>query len=112
MYQIIKKLMFCLSIMTLLTTNGAAIAKVKTVTGQLRLMATLDGKPAFQSVIWKLIPTSKDKNVAVINVYKHAATLDLEPDNYQISVTLGNKTKTYQVTIKEGGKRALIVSLD
>ena len=104
--------MFCLTIMTLITINSTAIAKVKAVTGQLILMATLDGTPAFQAVIWKLIPDSKNKNVATINVYKHAATLDLEPGNYQISVTLGTTTKTYQVTIKESSKQELIVSLD
>ena len=112
MYQLIKKLMFCQTIMTLITINSTAVAKVKAVTGQLILMATLDGTPAFRAVIWKLIPDTKDKNVATINVYKHAATLDLEPGDYQISVTLGSKTKTYQITIKESSKQELIVSLD
>ncbi len=113
MYQLIKRLMLCLTILTLLTINNPTIAKVKTVTGQLCLMATVDGKPAFRSVLWKLTPNSRNNHdVTTIQIYKHTATLDLEPGSYQVSVSLENKTHTYNVIIKENSKEELIVSLD
>ena len=113
MYQLIKRLMLCLTILALFTINSTATAKIKAVTGQLSLMATVDGKPAFRSVLWKLTPNSrKDTDVITIQIHKHAATLDLAPGSYQVSVSLENKTHTYHVTIKENSKEELIVSLD
>ena len=112
MYQLTKKFTLCLAILTLLTIHSTAVAKVKTLTGQLSLMATLDGKPAFRSVLWKLTPNSRSTDVKTILIHKHAATLDLAPGSYQISASLDNKTRTHYVTIKESSKQALIVSLD
>lgn len=111
MHQSIKKLMFCLAITTLLSINGIAVAKVKAVTGQLSLMATLNGKPAFRTVLWKLTPKTDSNNTTTIHVNKHAKTLDLAPGDYQVSVSLDNKTHTYQITIKENSKQTLIVDL-
>ncbi len=117
MYPFIKKpalkqTLACLSLLTLLAVNSATGATVKAVTGQLSLMATLEGKPAFRSVLWKLTPRFSTNDVSPIRIRKHAATLDLAPGSYQVSVSMGSKTHTYQVIIKESSKQTLIVDLD
>ena len=107
----IKPLLY-LVMMAALLCGGIASANVKAVTGQLSLMAMLGGKPAFRTVLWKLTPNSQSSGASPIQIQQHAATLDLQPGSYQISVSLGNKTRTYQIIIKESSKQELIVNLD
>ena len=96
----------CLIISLLMASPLAA--SVKSITGQLSLMATLDGKPAFRAVTWSLTRSGTDTRT----VKRHAAIVDLEPGNYQISVSMDNKTLTRSITIKESTKHSLIISLD
>ena len=87
-------------------------ANVKTVTGQLSLMATLDGKPAFREVLWRLTSAAGNSHAITKILKRHTATLDLEPGTYKISVSLGNKTRHRELTIKESKKHSLVISLD
>lgn len=105
--------LFMLIALLMIDISGASEAKVKTVTGQLRLVATLGGKPAFRSVIWKLTQKSPNSRSSgkVLYRHRHTVTLDLEPGKYQISVSLGNTTRTRQITIKESTKQSLIIDL-
>ena len=112
MNQITRKPSLYLLLMASIFMTGSLEASVKTVTGQLRLMATLDGKPAFRSVLWKLTRRTQNNKTSVQTLKRHTATVDLEPGHYQISVTMGAKTRTRQITIKESKKHSLAISLD
>lgn len=110
----IKNMSIYLLALILLLTASLSHAKVKTVTGQLRLMATLEGKPAFRPVTWQLTrsPHYSRSLFTGKKMTRHTVTLDLEPGTYYVSVSLNNKTQTRRVKIKESTKHFLEISLD
>ena len=106
----IKKTLILVSLSLAFLIVGNVSASVKSVTGQLSLMATVDGKPAFRPVLWRL--KHAKKRVYEKTLHKHTATLDLEPGTYLVSLSYNNKTITRQVMIKESHTEKLIISLD
>ncbi|MGB0845867.1 MAG: hypothetical protein ACPGSM_04035 [Thiolinea sp.] len=110
--DLFKKIsLFTLLLLPLLAT-GISEANVKTATGSLSLMATLDGKPAFRPVIWKLIPRSHGNRSRIKTLTRHSATIDLEPGKYLVSVSMDNKTLSRHITIKESSKQSLVIQMD
>lgn len=102
-----------LCVLVFLTLSGqASAALVKGVTGQLKLLATINGEPAFREIVWHLRPLNK--NVAdktEVTISRHSAVVDLEAGKYQVNATWGDKSETQTIIIEEGGKHNLIVNL-
>ncbi|MEZ5450445.1 MAG: hypothetical protein R3E89_16235 [Thiolinea sp.] len=99
---------------TLFLIHIPAHAAVKTMTGELSLMATVDGKPAFRPVTWQLsrVKPGNHGGKTVKVVHKHTAIVDLEPGQYLVSVTLDGVTHTRHVRIRESQKHSLTIPLD
>lgn len=96
-----------------LSSFNATHAAIKNVTGQLKLLATIDNRPAFSSVSWK-ISTSKAGVRKFFKVIKqHAATIELSPGTYHITLSAkNNETQVHTVTIVERKRLDLIINLD
>lgn len=104
---------FCLIALLVLAGNSSA-ALVNGVTGQLKLLATINGEPAFREVVWHLKPLKPiNKNIPdfEVTITRHSAVVDLEAGKYQVHATAGSKTETQIITIEEGGKHNLILNL-
>ncbi len=87
-------------------------AAVKNVTGQLKLLATIDNRPAFSSVIWKISTSKAGVQKFLKTIYQHAATIELAPGTYQITLSAkNNKAQTHKVTIVERKQLALTINL-
>ncbi len=91
-----------------LASNAAPLVAM---TGQLNLLATLNGEPAFKPVSWKL-ENQTQVRTPDMTLNRHSAVLDLKPGKYRVTVTMDNATKTAVIVIKEGGKHQLIMDLD
>lgn len=92
----------------------SAAAMVRGVTGQLKLLATINGEPAFREVIWQLKPLNpmnKNTTNAELTITRHSAVIDLEAGKYQVNATAGTKTESQTITIEEGGKHNLVLNL-
>lgn len=88
-------------------------AAVKNVTGQLKLLATIDNRPAFSSVIWKISTHKSGVKKAIKTINQHAATIELAPGTYQVVLSArNNKAQIYNVTILERKQFDLTINLD
>lgn len=104
-----------LCLLALLVLSGiSSAATIRGVTGQLKLLATINGEPAFREVVWHLKPLkpmSRGSTPSEVTITRHSAVVDLEAGKYQVNATAGNKTETRIITIEEGGKHDLILNL-
>lgn len=102
-----------LCLVALLMLSGtASAALVKGVTGQLKLLATINGEPAFREIVWHLRPINKKvADNPDVTISRHSAVVDLEAGNYQVNASWGDKSETQVITIEEGGKHNLIMNL-
>ena len=101
-------------IMLLALSGHLSAATVRGVTGQLKLLATINGEPAFREVIWQLKPLNpmnKNTTNAELTITRHSAVIDLEAGKYQVNATAGTKTESQTITIEEGGKHNLVLNL-
>lgn len=101
-------------IVLLMLSDYSAAAMVRGVTGQLKLLATINGEPAFREVIWQLKPLNpmnKNTTNAELTITRHSAVIDLEAGKYQVNATAGTKTESQTITIEEGGKHNLVLNL-
>ncbi len=88
-------------------------AAVKNVTGQLKLLATVDSRPAFLPVTWTISNNKAGTKKFAKTLTQHAVTIELEPDTYQITLsTRNNKSRTRNVTIVERKQYNLVIDLD
>lgn len=88
-------------------------AAVKNVTGQLKLLATVDNRPAFLSVIWEISTHKAGTKKLIKMVKQHAATIELAPGTYQVVLSArNNKAQIYNVTILERERFDLTINLD
>lgn len=104
---------FCLIALLMLSGTSTA-ATIRGVTGQLKLLATINGEPAFREVVWQLRPLkliSRNMNTTEVTINRHSAVVDLEAGQYQVIATADNKTETQIITIEEGGKHDLVLNL-
>lgn len=99
----------CLALLVLSGTSSAAL--IRGVTGQLKLLATINGEPAFREVVWHLKPMRRGVANVELTITRHSAVVDLEAGQYQVNASSGTKTETQIVTIEEGGKHNLILNL-
>lgn len=109
----VKLSWLCLMMLLVLSENSFG-ALVKGVTGQLKLLATIDGEPAFREVVWHLKPlklADKNNTKPELTITRHSAVVDLEAGQYQVYVTAGTKTETQIITIEEGGMHNLVLNL-
>ncbi len=97
--------------LTLLSTAGASEAKSEPVTSQLRIAATLEGKPALKIATWHIRCHNNSRRYGT-TINRHAAVVDLEPGNCTVKVTLDGKSRTRHISIEKDKKHSLIVSLD
>lgn len=98
----------------LMLSEAASAATIRGVTGQLKLLATINGEPIFKEVVWHLRPLkpmNQMTNSTEVTITRHSAVVDLEAGKYQVNATAGNKTETQIITIEEGGKHNLILNL-
>lgn len=103
----------CLTVLLVLSGNSFGVL-VKGVTGQLKLLATINGEPAFREVVWHLRPlklTNKNSHNAELTITRHSAVVDLEAGKYQVHASAGSKTETQIITIEEGGSHHLVLNL-
>lgn len=108
MQGIIRQISTYLLTAFILFSSQALYADVaKSVTGRLNLMAMIDEKPAFRPVRWTV--TKNGHFVRALT--RHTASIDLEPGNYLVSLSLKNKTRTFKVNIRENQKKSLTVRL-
>lgn len=98
-------------IMLLALSGHLSAAMVRGVTGQLKLLATINGEPAFREVVWHLKRVNKDTKNTEVTITRHSAVVDLEAGRYLVHATAGTKTETKIITIEEGGKHDLILNL-
>lgn len=112
MHKLNRKLPFLyLVLLTLGMSSNTLEANVNHITGQLSLMAMTDGKPAFRPTTWHITceNTSQYYNTTIT---RHTAVIDVEPGKCTVNVTMGNKTHTRHILIKENKKHSIIVNLD
>ena len=100
----------CLIVLLALSGHLSA-AMVRGVTGQLKLLATINGEPAFREVVWHLKRINKDTEHGEVTITRHSAVVDLEAGKYLVHATAGTKTETQIITIEEGGKHDLVLNL-
>lgn len=104
-----------LCLIGLVMLSGASSAAIiRGVTGQLKLLATINGEPAFREVVWHLKPLktpNRNTNNTEVTITRHSAVVDLEAGKYQVNATAGNKTETQIIIIEEGGKHNLVLNL-
>ncbi len=94
-------------------SSNTTHAAVKNVTGQLKLLATVDSRPAFSPVIWTISNNKVGTKKFAKTLTQHAVTIELEPDTYQITLSTGNnKSQTRNVTIVERKQYNLVIDLD
>lgn len=101
-----------IALLVIAETSSAAL--VRGVTGQLKLLATINGEPAFREVVWHLKPLKaihKGAANSELTITRHSAVVDLEAGKYQVNATAGTRAETQIVTIEEGGKHNLILNL-
>lgn len=110
-YSISKRFSCALLCLTLtIPTFALAGSEIRSMTGQLNLSAIVSGEPAFKPVTWHLKPKNKpNRDVTIDN--RHAAVIDLEAGDYEVTAVLGEMVKIDKVTIKEGGKHQLVMKL-
>ncbi|MFZ1342948.1 hypothetical protein [Thiothrix eikelboomii] len=103
----------CLTALLVLSGNSFGVL-VNGVTGQLKLLATINGEPAFREVVWHLTPlklTNKNTRNIELTITRHSAVVDLEAGKYQVHASAGSKTETQVITIEEGGTHHLVLNL-
>jgi len=96
----------------LVLTESASAGLIRGVTGQLKLLATINGEPAFREVVWHLRPMNRTIANNEVTITRHSAVVDLEAGKYQVNATSGTRTETEVITIEEGGKHNLILNLN
>ncbi len=109
-----KRVSWLCLIILLMMSSASSAAIIRGVTGQLKLLATINGEPAFREVVWHLRPIkpmNRNTNSTEVTITRHSAVVDLEAGEYQVNATAGNKTETQIVTIEEGGKHNLVLNL-
>lgn len=103
---------FLLIILISMGSFSTTHAAVKNVTGQLKLLATIDNRPAFSSVIWKISNSKAGVQKFFKTIYQHAATVELAPGTYHVTLSAkNNKSQTHKVTIVERQQRTLTINL-
>ena len=100
----------CLLLLLVVSTSTSA-AMIRGVTGQLKLMATINGGPAFREVVWHLKPMRKTTAASEVTITRHSAVIDLEAGKYQVDASSGDSRQSQVITIEEGGKHDLIINL-
>lgn len=93
---------------------STAQAAIKSVTGQLKLSATVDSRPAFSPVIWKISASRVHGRAQrfVKTIRKHAATIDLQPGTYDVVFSTKQQAQTHKITIVESELYSLTINLD
>ncbi|MEZ5537758.1 MAG: hypothetical protein R3F02_19320 [Thiolinea sp.] len=94
-----------------LSNVALAADGVKKVTGSLKLSAMVDNQPAFSSVRWTINLKKLTENKLVRVVSKHAATVELEPGNYQIILSVNSQEEVRNITIVEKQQSSLVINL-
>nr|CAA6829100.1 MAG: Unknown protein [uncultured Thiotrichaceae bacterium] len=103
---------FVLTIFIALGVSNTALATVKSVTGQLKLRAIIDNRPAFSSVSWEISLRKAGVQKVIKTVKQHTATIELEPGTYQIILSAKDKARTRSITIVESKLHDLVINLD
>ncbi|HMT91980.1 hypothetical protein [uncultured Thiothrix sp.] len=105
---------WCCLLALFMLSGISSAATIRAVTGQLNLLATINGEPAFREVVWHLRSLkllSRNDKTTELTITRHSAVVDLEAGKYQVIATAGNKTETQLITIEEGGKHNLVLNL-
>jgi len=90
--------------------NQSFASSVRSVKGQLSLLATVENGPAFRPVMWRVKP-SNPVNQQEITISRHSAIVNLEAGDYKVTAIMGETSKSSNITIKEGGRHKLVVNL-
>lgn len=108
-YLCIRTLLL-LVLSTGLSINPSFASSVRSVTGQLSLLATVENGPAFRPVMWRVKPNNP-VDQKEITISRHSAIVNLEAGDYEVTAIMGDASKSSKITIKEGGKHKLVVNL-
>lgn len=109
--QSYKGMLLILFILTMLS-SAAHAAVIQSVTGKLKLFATIDSRPAFSSVIWKISSDIAGTKKLIKTIRQHTASLELPPGTYQVIVSSKHQAETHNITILERTPYSLIVNLN
>lgn len=99
----------CLLSLSLLFTTGIVKANDNATTGQLRLAAVLNGKPALKSATWR-IKCRNDSRRYGKTIKRHAAVVDLEPGDCVVKVLMNGKSRTRYISIERNKKYSVVMS--
>lgn len=96
---------------SMLLSGVAHATTVQSVTGQLKLLATIDNRPAFSSVVWKISLNIAGATKLVKTIKQHSASIDLPPGTYQVVLSSKNQAETHYITIVERTPYNLTINL-